>query len=644
MTVSLPTAYQQVIHKTRYARWIEEENRREDWHETVGRFVDYVTETLSKYNNYEVSDELKFRIKNAILNTDVMPSMRGLMTAGPALERDNTCLYNCSYLPVDSLRSFDEAMYILMCGTGVGYSVESKYVNQLPVINEHFENSSTKIVIDDSKAGWAKALRELIALLYQGQVPSWDTSNVRPAGARLKTFGGRASGPEPLERLFKFTAETVKGAAGRKLTPLEAHDIMCKIAEVVVVGGVRRSAMISLSDLEDRNMASAKAGSWWEYNGQRALANNSAVYESKPSMEVFMAEWKALYDSKSGERGIFSRDAARKVAAVNGRRDSSAEFGTNPCSEIILRPFQFCNLTEIVVRDIDTLEDLLEKVEVATILGTFQSTFIRFKYLRKQWQKNCEEERLLGVSLTGQLGHKVLNGSKGETKLIEWLNAMKKKAVEINAVWAETLDINPAAAITCVKPSGTVSQLVGCSSGMHPWHNDFYARTIRGDNKDPITTMLKDFGILNEPDVMKPSDTTVFTFPIKAPRGALTRKDLTAIEHLELWLVYQRHWAEHKPSITVSVKENEWMAVGAWVYEHMDELSGVSFLPYSDHTYQQAPYQDISEKEYNELVQSTPNNIDWTWLTYYESSDGTTGTQDLSCSAGYCETVDITSA
>jgi ribonucleoside-diphosphate reductase alpha chain len=644
MSVSLPTAYQQVIHKTRYARWIDEENRREDWHETVDRFIKYIVECLEKYNNYSVDDNLKEKIKKFILETSVMPSMRALMTAGPALERDSTCLYNCSYLPVDSLRSFDEAMYILMCGTGVGYSVESKYVNQLPVINEHFENSSTSIVVDDSKAGWAKALRELIALLYQGQVPSWDMSNVRPAGARLKTFGGRASGPEPLDRLFKFTVETVRAAAGRKLTPLEAHDIMCKIAEVVVVGGVRRSAMISLSDLEDRNMASAKAGSWWEYNGQRALANNSAVYESKPSMEVFMAEWKSLYDSKSGERGIFSRDAARKVAAANGRRDATAEFGTNPCSEIILRPFEFCNLTEIVVRESDTLEDLLEKVEVATILGTFQSTFTRFKYLRKQWQKNCEEERLLGVSLTGQLGHKVLNGSKGEEKLIDWLNAMREKAVEVNAEWAKTLDINPAAAITCVKPSGTVSQLVGCSSGMHPWHNEFYARTIRGDNKDPITTMLKDSGIISEPDVMKPSETTVFTFPVKAPKGSLTRKDLTAIEHLELWLTYQRHWSEHKPSITVSVKENEWMAVGAWVYDHMDELSGVSFLPYSDHTYQQAPYQDITESEYNELLEITPNSIDWTWLTYYESSDGTTGSQDLACVAGYCEVVDIKSA
>jgi len=644
MTVALPNTYQQVIHKTRYARWIDEENRREDWHETVTRYVEYICSSLEKYNDFIVDKKLKDQIYEYILNTNVMPSMRGLMTAGPALERDNTCLYNCSYLPVDSLRSFDEAMYILMCGTGVGYSVESKYVNQLPTINEHFEDSSTVIVVDDSKAGWAKALRELIALLYQGQVPSWDVSQIRPAGARLKTFGGRASGPDPLHRLFKFTVETVRNAAGRKLTSLEAHDIMCKIAEVVVVGGVRRSAMISLSDLEDRNMASSKSGSWWEYNSQRALANNSAVYESKPTMEVFMAEWKSLYDSKSGERGIFSRDAAKRVASKNGRRDTDYEFGTNPCSEIILRPFEFCNLTEVVVKEGDTLQDLLNKVEVATILGTFQSTFTRFKYLRKQWQKNCDEERLLGVSLTGQLGHRVLNGSEGEDKLVEWLTSMREKAVEVNAKYANKLGINSSAAITCVKPSGTVSQLVGCSSGMHPWHNEFYARTIRADNKDPITTLLKDFGVLNEPDVMKPSETTVFTFPIKAPDGALTRKDLSAVEHLELWLTYQIYWTEHKPSITISVKENEWMAVGAWVYEHMDELSGVSFLPYSDHTYQQAPYQDITESEYNELLTKTPATIDWNWLSYYESSDGTTGSQDLACVAGYCEVVDINTA
>jgi ribonucleoside-diphosphate reductase alpha chain len=637
MTVSLPTAYQQVIHKTRYARWIEEENRREDWDETVTRYIEYVVSSLKKHNNYDVDESVAGSIKDAILSADVMPSMRGLMTAGPALERDNTCIYNCSYLPVDSLRSFDEAMYILMCGTGVGYSVESKYVSQLPAINEHFEKSSTTIVVDDSKAGWAKALRELLALLYQGQIPSWDTSNVRPAGARLKTFGGRASGPEPLERLFKFAVETVRAAAGRKLTPLEAHDIMCKIAEVVVVGGVRRSAMISLSDLEDRNMAAAKSGSWWEYNGQRALANNSAVYSQRPSMEVFMAEWKSLYDSKSGERGIFSREAAQKVASLNGRRDPTQEFGTNPCSEIILRPYEFCNLTEVVVRPDDTLEDLLNKIELATILGTFQSTFTRFKYLRKIWQKNCEEERLLGVSLTGQLGHKILNGSAGVEKLEEWLVAMRQHAVAINDKYASALGINQSAAITCVKPSGTVSQLVNCSSGMHPWHSPYYARTIRGDNKDPVTTFLKEMGIKSEPDVMKPNDTTVFTFPIKAPEDALTRTDLSAIEHLELWLAYQRHWAEHKPSITISVKEDEWMEVGAWVFKHIDEISGISFLPYSDHVYQQAPYQEITEEEYRSLLGETPESLDWAWLPYYETSDGTTGSQELACVAGACD-------
>ena len=644
MTVSLPSAYQQVIHKTRYARWREADNRRENWDETVNRYTDYIFNALYKHSGYKLDQAHIDKISDAILNTNVMPSMRAFMTAGPALERDNTCIYNCAYMPVDSLRSFDEAMYILMCGTGVGYSVESRYVNQLPVVNEHFEKTNTKIVVEDSKAGWARSLKELLALLWQGQIPEWDMSLVRPAGARLKTFGGRASGPDPLDRLFRFSVALVKGSAGRKLTPLEAHDLMCKIAEVVVVGGVRRSAMISLSDLEDRNMAAAKAGSWWEYSGQRALASNSAVYNTKPTMEVFMDEWKSLYDSKSGERGIFSREAAQKISAKNGRRDSTAEFGTNPCSEIILRPYQFCNLTEVVVRDTDTLEELKAKVELATLLGTVQSTFTRFKYLRKIWQKNSEEERLLGVSLTGQLSHPVLNGSEGNEKLAQWLDTLREHSVEINAYWAGEIGINPAAAITCVKPSGTVSQLVNSSSGMHPWHSQYYARTIRGDMKDPITTFLVDMGIKHEPDVMKPNDTMVFTFPIKAPEGSTLRENLTAIQHLDLWLAYQRHWAEHKPSITISVKENEWMAVGAWVYEHIDEMSGVSFLPYSEHTYQQAPYQEITEAEYNKLVVETPADLDWKWLEIYETFDATTSVQDLACVAGSCDVTDISKA
>jgi ribonucleoside-diphosphate reductase alpha chain len=623
---------------------MENENRRENWDETVDRYMDYIFDAVSKHNNFDIDKKTKSSIRQAILETKVMPSMRGLMTAGPALDRDSTCLYNCSYLPVDSLRSFDEAMYILMCGTGVGYSVESKYVNQLPEVSEHFETTDTTIVVEDSKAGWARSFKELLALLWQGQIPSWDMSQVRPSGARLKTFGGRASGPDPLDRLFKFSVSLVKNAAGRKLTPLEAHDLMCKIAEVVVVGGVRRSAMISLSDLEDRNMAAAKSGSWWEYSGQRALANNSAVYGSRPTMEVFMDEWKALYDSKSGERGIFSRAAAQNVAAKNGRRDHTVDFGTNPCSEIILRPYQFCNLTEVIVRDTDTLEELKGKVELATILGTFQSSFTRFKYLRKIWQKNSEEERLLGVSLTGQLSHPVLNGSQGVEKLSQWLDELREYSVVVNAEWAKKIGINPAAAITCVKPSGTVSQLVNASSGMHPWHSQYYARTIRGDMKDPITAFLVDMGIKNEPDVMKPNDTMVFTFPIAAPEGATLRQDLTAIQHLDIWLAYQRHWAEHKPSITVSVKENEWMAVGAWVYEHIDEMSGVSFLPYSEHTYQQAPYQEITKSEYETLLSETPKDLDWKWLEIYETFDGTTSVQDLACVAGACEISDFGTA
>ena len=636
MAKKLPTAYQEVIHKTRYARWIESEGRRENWDETVDRYVDYIFDAVKRYNNYEFNSEVVENIREAILDTKVMPSMRGLMTAGPALERDNTCLYNCSYLPVDSLRSFDEAMYILMCGTGVGYSVETRYVNQLPAVNEHFEKTNTTIVVEDSKAGWAKALKELLALLWQGQIPTWDVSGVRPAGARLKVFGGRASGPDPLVKLFKFCVDTIKGAAGRKITPLEAHDIMCKIAEVVVVGGVRRSAMISLSDLEDRNMAAAKSGAWWEYNGQRALANNSAVYNQKPTMEVFMAEWKSLYDSKSGERGIFSREAAQKIASKNGRRENS-DFGTNPCSEIILRPYEFCNLTEVIVRDTDTLVDLKWKVELATILGTVQSTFTRFKYLRKQWNKNCEEERLLGVSLTGQLSHKVLNGSEGFDKLAEWLDELREHSVNVNKEIANLLGINPAAAITCVKPSGTVSQLTNSSSGMHPWHSQYYFRTIRSDIKDPVTALLNDMGVKAERDVMNPSNTMVFTFPIAAPEGSLLRENLTAIQHLELWLAYQRHWTEHKPSITVSVKENEWMAVGAWVYDHIDEMSGVSFLPYSEHTYQQAPYQECTREEYEALLAATPGNLDWDWLKLYETEDMTTGSQELACVAGSCD-------
>jgi ribonucleoside-diphosphate reductase alpha chain len=634
--------FQNFIALSRYARWLEQQNRRETWEETVDRYFNFMVNHLATYN-YWPEKELVDEIKNAVLTMNIMPSMRGVMTAGPALERDHVAGYNCSFLPVDSPRSFDEAMYILMCGTGVGFSVESVYVNKLPVINEHFENSGTVIVVEDSKAGWARALRELLAMLWAGQIPSWDTSKVRPAGARLKTFGGRASGPEPLEALFDFCIYTFNNAAGRKLKPIEAHDIMCKIGEVVVVGGVRRSAMISLSDLSDTDMAKAKFGSWWATEGHRALSNNSVAYTEKPSMADFMEEWKNLYDSKSGERGIYNIKAAQMQASKYGRRDDNIRYGTNPCSEIILRPYQFCNLSEVVVRENDTPKSMVRKVQLATILGTWQSTLTDFKYLRKIWKQNTEEERLLGVSITGQFGNKFFSGQDGLDKLSKVLEDLRLVAVEANKSEAEKLHINPSAAITCVKPSGTVSQLTGVSSGMHPWHSQYYVRTVRGDKKDPLTRFLQDSGVPAEDDVMKPNDTTVFSFPVKAPSNAVFREDLSAVEHLDIWLVYQRAWCEHKPSITVSVKDHEWMEVGAWVWKHFDEVSGISFLPYSEHTYRQAPYQEINKDEYDKLVKEFPRNITWEMLSLYETVDSTTGTQDLACSAGACEIVDITS-
>lgn len=637
----LTDPYRNFIHTSRYARYRDDLGRRETYVETVDRYMDYMVNSLKKNHNYDVPEADYKLVREFILEQASMPSMRAMMTAGPALDRDNVAAYNCSYVTIDDPRAFDETLYILMNGTGVGFSVEEKYVRKLPVIAEEFEDTETVIKVADSKEGWARAYRELLSLLWGGRVPRWDTSKVRPAGARLKTFGGRASGPGPLEQLFQFTIDVFTKAAGRQLTSLEAHDLVCKIAEVVVVGGVRRSALISLSDLSDLRMATAKSGSWWENHPQRSLANNSVAYTSKPDMTAFMAEWKNLYDSKSGERGIFNRQAAKAQAVKNERRDGNFDFGTNPCSEIILRPNQFCNLTEVVVRPEDTVETLMLKVGAATILGTWQSTLTSFKYLRKIWKKNTEEERLLGVSLTGQFGNRLMSGQEGMKELKDALEALKYKAVAVNAQVADAIGIPRSAAITCVKPSGTVSQLVGVPSGMHTEHDEFYLRTVRGDNKDPLTQFLKDSGVPNEPDVMKPNDTTVFSFPKKAAEGALTRNDLTAIEHLEIWLAYQRHWCEHKPSITVSVKEHEWMEVGAWVYKHFDEVSGISFLPFSEHTYKQAPYQTITEAEYKEWLERMPDEIQWDLLPTYEEGDNTTGSQELACSAGSCEVVDI---
>jgi ribonucleoside-triphosphate reductase (thioredoxin) len=630
----LPTDYQSFIHTSRYARWLEDEGRRESYPETIERYIQNVVAPVVE--DPEVVDA----IRQGISDLGIMPSMRAMMTAGPAMQRDNTSAYNCSYLPVDDPKSFDEAMFILLCGTGVGFSVERQYVNKLPEVPERLFASDDTIVVADSKEGWAKAYRKLLALLWAGEVPKWDVSKVRPAGAKLKTFGGRASGPAPLVELFNFTIGKFKAAAGRKLSSIECHDIMCKIGEVVVVGGVRRSAMISLSNLSDDRMRHAKSGQWWENNGQRALANNSTSYTEKPDMETFMREWTALVESKSGERGIFNRQASQKQAAKNGRRNPDWDFGTNPCSEIILRPYQFCNLTEVVVRATDTIETLSHKVKLATILGTIQSTYTNFPYLRKKWKDNTEEERLLGVSLTGIMDNQLMTSKN--VALEKTLEHLRNVAVATNAEWADRLGIPRSAAITCVKPSGTVSQLVDSASGIHARHSPYYTRTVRGDNKDPLTQFMKDMGVPAEPCVMKPDNTTVFSFPVKSPEGAVTRNDMTAIEQLETWLTYQRHWCEHKPSVTVSVRDEEWMEVGAFVYKYFDEMSGVSFLPHSDHTYQQAPYQDTTKEEYEALLAQMPTKIDWAKLSEYETEDMTKSSQSFACSSGVCEIVDLT--
>ena len=631
----LPTKYQEFIHLSRYSRWLPKEGRRETWRETVTRYFDFFQEHLKQSCKYSLDKSLREELEDAVIHLKIMPSMRCLMTAGEALKRENIAGYNCSYVAVDRPQAFDEILYVLMNGTGVGFSVERQFVSNLPTVADEFHPSDTTIVVQDSKMGWAKAFKELVAMLYHGQIPKWDLSKVRPAGAPLKTFGGRASGPEPLRRLFEFTKEIFQNAHGRKLSSIECHDIVCKTAEIVVVGGVRRSALISLSNLSDDRMRVAKSGQWWIDNGQRALANNSACYTEKPDIGIFMDEWKALYDSKSGERGIFNRESAKKIAEKNERRDVGHDFGTNPCSEIILRSREFCNLSEVVVRPEDTEHTLLNKVRLATILGTFQSTLTNFKYVSKDWKKNCIEERLLGVSLTGIMDNKWTAGKLNGLDVL--LKNLKQMSVDTNKEWSKKLKINQSAAITCVKPSGTVSQLVDSASGIHARHNPYYIRTVRGDKKDPLTKMMVEQGFPAEDDVMKPNDTTVFSFPIKCSPDAVFRQDLTAIEQLELWKTYQVHWCEHKPSVTISVKEEEWIDVGAWVYKNFDLMSGVSFLPYSEHTYKQAPYQDCNEKEYKDLMNKMPTNVDWNKLSQYEKSDMTVGSQELACSAGSCE-------
>jgi len=651
----LPTDYQAFIHTSRYARWLEDEGRRETWGETVDRYVDNIVGDM-------VDDTTKQEITSGILGLEVMPSMRSMMTAGPAAERDNTCMYNCSYLVIDDPKAFDEAMFILLCGTGVGFSCERQYIKHLPEVPDNLFDSETTIVVRDSKEGWAKAYRQLLSLLWAGEIPKWNVSKVRPAGARLKTFGGRASGPEPLVDLFKFTIDKFKAAAGRRLSSIDCHDIMCKIGQIVVVGGVRRSAMISLSNLSDDRMRHAKSGEWWDepqnniYRfGYRALANNSVAYTEKPDPMSFMREWMALVESGSGERGIFNRQASKKQAEKFGRRDPNYEFGTNPCSEIILRgpkidpksgnPVvgtggQFCNLSEVVIRATDTKSDLLRKVRLATILGTIQSTYTKFPYLRKVWERNTAEERLLGVSLTGIMDNTLTNGKEGDLPAL--LEELRQCAVDTNKEWADKLGIEQSAAISCVKPSGTVSQLTNSASGIHARHSPYYIRTVRGDNKDPLTEFMKAQGIPNEPEIQKPDQTTVFSFPVKSPEGAVVTADMSAIEQLKMWLAYQRHWCEHKPSVTINVLPSEWLTVGAFVYEHFDEMSGVSFLPYNEHTYQQAPYQEVGKSDYEMLLSLMPERIDWAALAEFEKEDGTKSSQTFACTGDSCEIVDLT--
>ena len=644
---TLPNDYQNFIALSRYARWLPEKKRRETWKETVARYFDFMKEHLEENTDYKLTPKIRKKLEEAVLTLDVMPSMRALMTAGEALKKNHIAGYNCAYLSVDHPKAFDECLYVLMHGTGVGFSVERQHIQKLPEVPEEIFDVEDVIVVTDSKEGWQSAFRKLISYLYNGESPQWDTSKVRPKGARLATFGGRASGPEPLIDLFMFATQLFKEAVGRKLTSYECHRLMAKVAEIVVVGGVRRSALISLSNLTDERMRNAKTGQWWIDTPEMALANNSVCYTEKPDIGIFMKEWLSLYESKSGERGIFNREAATNQVAKCGRRDTEHQFGCNPCSEIILRDGQFCNLTEVVIRSDDSLATIERKLELATILGTFQASLTDLRRLRKKWTINTEEEALLGVSLTGIMDNSFMNGSNqdrgwhGKESLPDYLISLKELAIKTNKEWSKKLGINPSTSITAIKPSGTVSQLVDSASGIHPRHNDYYLRRVRADIKDPIAQLMKDEGVPCEPDIMKPDSVVVFTFPMQAPESAILRDDRTAIEQLELWLTYQRYYCEHKPSITVNVREHEWMTVGAWVYEHFDEVSGVSFLPHSDHTYQQAPYEDCTEGVYKEAAEGMPESIDWSRIKEYELSDSTKGMKTMACTGSVCELVDL---
>ena len=631
---TLPTLYSQFIHLSRYAKWIEDQNRRETWVETVDRYVDYMFDVQCAG---KMPPEVKQEVRQAILNQEVMPSMRCMMTAGKALEIDNVAAFNCSMMAINHPYAFDELLYILMCGTGCGISVERQYIVNMPVVAEKLRPCKSTIVVEDSRIGWANALREFISLLYAGRIPEWDVSRVRPAGAKLKTFGGRASGPAPLVDLFKFLIETFKASEGRRLNSLECHDICCKIAEVVIAGGVRRSAILSLTNPSDDRMRYAKSGNWADTTPWRAMANISAAYTEKPGMDVFFREWMALYESKSGERGIFNREAAKAQAVKYGRRDPNHDFLCNPCSEILARDMGLCNLSEVIIRPEDNLESLMRKMRIASIIGTMQATLLDFRYLRPEWRKNAQEEALLGVSPSGIMDNELMSGRKGKRELADTLDQLRQHVVNVNKEWAKVLGINPAAATTCVKPSGTSSQLNDCSSGIHARFAKTYVRRVRCDNTDPISMMMVDMGFPVEKDFYNPDHLNVFSFPMKAPVNAVTTDDLTALDQLELWRIYQNHWAEHKVSMTVYVGETEWMEVGAWVYRHFDTVSGIAFLPRSEHTYKQTPFEAISDKDYDELLSKMPKSVDWSKITEYEKEDSTTNQREIACSAGKCE-------
>lgn len=622
------SAFQEFIFISRYSRWLNAENRRETWSECVDRWWNYFTNKVPQL--LERPD-----VKQAILNLEVLPSMRSLMTAGPALDHDNTCIYNCSYLPIDSIQSFAELFVILMNGTGVGYSVEHQYTDKLPIVANKIEKDfNTVVKIEDSKEGWGNGLKTILYHLYEGRHVKWDLSAIRPAGARLKTFGGRASGPAPLDNLLKFIVKVFYGSVGRRLSALECHDICCAIANAVIVGGVRRSAMISLSDLSDREMAMCKSGAWWDGAGFRSYANNSAVYRGRPPMGQFLEEWTSLYNSHSGERGMINRKALQEQAGRQGR-DETAEYGTNPCSEIILKPFEFCNLSTVVVRPTDTQASLKKKIEIATIIGTVQSTFTKFPYLRPEWKQNCEEERLLGVSMTGIFDNKLTSGLDGKPKLIKLLETLRDHATATNLTWAEKLGINPSKSITCVKPEGTTSCLVDSASGLHPRYADFYYRRVRIDKKDPIYNLMKDQGVPCEDDVINPGSTAVFTFAMKAPKGTMTTEDLRAIAHLDIWKIYQEHYCHHKPSITVNYTDAEFLEVGQWLWENFDCATGISFLPGGDsHSYAQAPFERIDQAVYNEHPKI---KVDFRKLSQYEKEDNTESAKEYACQGGACQ-------